>query len=986
MRTVTYKLDDLKKVAISIGRADENEATRVQIDAGQLFAEYPAAVPAMKVISPAGVTYSREVTRDGDLVVWDVVDSDLAAEGYGEMQLTFTENSVKVKSAIAQIRVCRSIVGEGTAPDPVQDWLDEAEDVLEDVEEALGAFPTGGTTGQVLAKKSNTDYDTEWVDQGSGGTTDYTELTNKPQIGGVTLTGDKSLSDLGAASAADVSAKYTKPPGGIPASDIAAGVIPDPTSIIDDTAGDGDTNKVWSADKTDAELADVKSAITQEENDIDSIENRLLHVDGIPKFDWVLGRYTINSQTHAIVWQTIDYNITLKGNGIVKLNVGDVLSADSGCEFYLAYSVEGNSTYWYDLAQWRTSYTIADAGYYAIKLRDSEHTTDPIQNIATLSGKFHLTTNSDLFDRVGKIESINAEKRIGDLEGSVDGKYSISSKIYPAGNAFQDIITGIDIKAGCTIAWNLTLTQTPPATVYGYFIDENNNYVESTGSLFGITTSKTSNTNTKTFTQDHKNVRFALKASQGCSMSFATITESNGFIKDELKTIAGKTNQIDLLRQRVFEVTGISEIENVDFPAGTQFNVLYTIDLKAGITYTVSVELNESVRTVNTYAYLLDQNGNYVGESGSLFGIPPSSTSNSKNVTLATSYEKLRFAVKNTDNNFSVKDASITFTPVDNGGFEVPDYYMANNYLNNKIARINELAESAGADGDVFLFITDEHLTQNAYHSPALIRYVSERINVKRMFDGGDGVNTGSLDYAKTMRKAFNGKVHFCMGNHEWFGNQTGDALYYIYDSVNGDQVGNNDRHYYYVDDEQTKTRYIVMSAFAEMTGSSGADPGFEADQITWLTNTALNVQSGWTIILFAHGVFYGQWSDHTWVLMNHAQNFVNALDNYSGNGKIAFVMQGHLHADGINYTPGGIPVIATTCDKQGHWISSDVDMEEFLAPRVVGTTTEQAFDVVVHNKRTKTIYCVRIGGFATFNSEGVEELLEAGERVITYT
>ena len=29
------------------------------------------------------------------------------------------------------------------------------------------------------------------------GTTDYTELTNKPQINGVTLTGNKSLDDLG---------------------------------------------------------------------------------------------------------------------------------------------------------------------------------------------------------------------------------------------------------------------------------------------------------------------------------------------------------------------------------------------------------------------------------------------------------------------------------------------------------------------------------------------------------------------------------------------------------------------------------------------------------------------------------------------------------------------------------------------------------------------------------------------------------------------
>lgn len=241
MRTITYKLADLGKAVIHLGKANENEATRVQIDAGVLFAEYPTAVPTLKVINPAGTVYSAEVTRDGDYVLWDIKDSDLTENGSGEFQLTFTENGVVVKSAISRTQICPSITGGGTAPDPVQDWLDHAEEVLEEVEDA---FPEGGTTGQVLAKKSDADFDTEWVDQGAGGTTDYTDLENKPQIGGVTLTGNVSLHDIGAAAEAD---------------------IPDPTSIIDDTAGEGDTDKVWSADKTDAELADVKSAITQGE-------------------------------------------------------------------------------------------------------------------------------------------------------------------------------------------------------------------------------------------------------------------------------------------------------------------------------------------------------------------------------------------------------------------------------------------------------------------------------------------------------------------------------------------------------------------------------------------------------------------------------------------------------------------------------------------------------------------------------------------------
>ena len=62
-------------------------------------------------------------------------------------------------------------------------------------------FPEGGTTGQVLAKKSDADYDTEWVDSG--------------------------------------------------------------TDIIDDTAGAGDTDKTWSADKITQELDNLDPTLTE---------------------------------------------------------------------------------------------------------------------------------------------------------------------------------------------------------------------------------------------------------------------------------------------------------------------------------------------------------------------------------------------------------------------------------------------------------------------------------------------------------------------------------------------------------------------------------------------------------------------------------------------------------------------------------------------------------------------------------------------------
>lgn len=66
--------------------------------------------------------------------------------------------------------------------------------------------PAGGTTGQVLAKASNTDYDTEWVDQsgGGGGTTDYDDLIDKPSINNVTLSGNKTAAQLGLATPSDI--------------------------------------------------------------------------------------------------------------------------------------------------------------------------------------------------------------------------------------------------------------------------------------------------------------------------------------------------------------------------------------------------------------------------------------------------------------------------------------------------------------------------------------------------------------------------------------------------------------------------------------------------------------------------------------------------------------------------------------------------------------------------------------------------------------
>lgn len=68
---------------------------------------------------------------------------------------------------------------------------------------------TEGTSGQVLTTDGNGGRTWTTVSGGGGGTSDYTQLTNKPQINSVTLTGNVSLSTLGAATEQYVDNKIT---------------------------------------------------------------------------------------------------------------------------------------------------------------------------------------------------------------------------------------------------------------------------------------------------------------------------------------------------------------------------------------------------------------------------------------------------------------------------------------------------------------------------------------------------------------------------------------------------------------------------------------------------------------------------------------------------------------------------------------------------------------------------------------------------------
>ena len=164
MRTVSIRLEDLAKMAIKIGFVGENEHTRVCIDCKKAFEEYPNAAAALTVQPPAGEAYPDVTTRDGDTVIWDVMDHDLTDEGNGELQLSFVVDETVKKSYIGRTEICRSILPAGDVPEAIDDWLTRANaalaeipiEIAEALEEAKesGEFDGRGIDDAVM----NSDY------------------------------------------------------------------------------------------------------------------------------------------------------------------------------------------------------------------------------------------------------------------------------------------------------------------------------------------------------------------------------------------------------------------------------------------------------------------------------------------------------------------------------------------------------------------------------------------------------------------------------------------------------------------------------------------------------------------------------------------------------------------------------------------------------------------------------------------------------------
>ncbi len=348
------------------------------------------------------------------------------------------------------------------------------------------------------------------------------------------------------------------------------------------------------------------------------------------------------------------------------------------------------------------------------------------------------------------------------------------------------------------------------------------------------------------------------------------------------------------------------------------------------------------------------------------------------------------------DNNkvLSIKNDKVAWTelPNDNSNIIPPDYYTT--HLAEQTALINTYLKKASTNGDAFVFITDQHLEgstpRNAGHSIELLKYINDNTKVRKLFFGGDICITEErlAQHVEKVSKIFEGDIAYAMGNHEYdtLANTgprlTPEALCYIHDINKPKQIGNTERHYYYIDNPQQKIRYVVVNNWEHNPDTSAGHDGMVATdlevQASWLTNTAFNVEAGWGIILFCHQFFN---NPNASAPSGAALPFQTAIDTYNGEGEIIAVFHGHIHQDMVNRTGTGVPAIGVISDAYKDTYLPG-NMQDNFIPREVGTITEQAFDVAIVDRYERKIYCVRIGcpaldgsGDANAQAVGVREI-----------
>jgi len=289
--------------------------------------------------------------------------------------------SVEDKYTVPEGGIPASDLAEGVIPDVSGFYTkpsggipadDIADGVIPDVSGKLDAPSVAGTLGQVLT--SDGEGGQTWEDPTGGGTTDYTDLDNKPTINSVTLEGDLSLSDLGIAAESDIpdvsgfytvpsggipasdmasavqtslgkaDTAYQKPSGGIPSTDIASGVIPDVSGKLDAPSTAGTSGQVLTSDGQGGQSWQTPSG-GGAVNDV-QIDGTSILSSGVANIPVASG------STFGVLKTGTSYGTSVTSGGVVRTYEADASTIKAGTNGYQPITPSGqHAAAFYGLAK-----------------------------------------------------------------------------------------------------------------------------------------------------------------------------------------------------------------------------------------------------------------------------------------------------------------------------------------------------------------------------------------------------------------------------------------------------------------------------------------------------------------------------------------------------------------------------------------------------------------------------------------------------------
>lgn len=338
----------------------------------------------------------------------------------------------------------------------------------------------------------------------------------------------------------------------------------------------------------------------------------------------------------------------------------------------------------------------------------------------------------------------------------------------------------------------------------------------------------------------------------------------------------------------------------------------------------------------------------------------------------------------------------------------IPEYWKR--HLIKKIEIIKK--HKASADNHPsFGLIADIHWDTNTKHSASLLKCILDECEIPCFFNAGDlfsgyGIcsHHKNIEEFSEYHKVFEKIQHKCLmveGNH--------DAVYSLFEapdyyaqniplslfnehyfgsqSLYPDRVFGKTGTYYYADDKQSKTRFIVLNTHdipSDETTQDGrpvynkfrkTGTGFLQKQLDWFANVALDVPSSdWTVVLCTHEApvytredapdfdlvcgIIDAFRRHT--SFECEKHFDKELSHYDAKisidftgkgGNFAVWVSGHVHKDMACYVDG-ILVVSSICDC----------LSESYPDKVPGTDTEQSFDIFTIDKENHRIFATRIG------------------------